>query len=890
MSLSELTSLTHWAIFLGTLDEQYRFFPIATAWQRFGFSAAELHNSRFIDWIHPDDIATTQHALSQLYLGKTVVTFQNRWLDAQQQYHWLFWSAQLLEQTIHVAAIEILDNKTLNDFHQTILETLPIGILFHEADGTISNCNPYIEELFGVSADTFLGQKIWQVPTVYEDGSVVTPEKLPANISLNSGELCQDVILGVYKPNDELTWLLCNSQPLWFKHNIQPDAAVSSFVDITTYQLKIDELRDKLILLSGIFDNIDIGIAMTDALGRFVRVNAAYCKLYGYQLEELVGQSFTLLLPPSVRTQAMQYHTAFLAGHNDHPSFWVLQHRDGKIIKQMTMESRVTCSDGRQFKITLVLPDKQNSQNIQQTEPSFNLIDSNLWVQKLLQQLPVAVLCLDREGKIMIAQGELLHHFALNQNSLGKFATSLKNLALFQDAIAQALQGKMTSKTLIHKGVAIETHYQAVMEDGKWIGILMILHNITTQRLYQMRYRNAQQELDLFLTHLNVGVMYTEHDKIIQVNLKCCEIFGYSEAELLMQPLSQLHADFVHIQQHAIAHKKSHTSYQTELAIHPLQTTQITRCKLICKFLPPQRTLWLLEPLNLRNNIFLETLTELQEIWNQLQDAVLLLDQDFRIQYINSAMEQLSGFSQQELLHNSLLNLDKNTKNSAFYEQLKTQISEQKQLTCHIEQRHKNGTIYACQLKLTVQTTEQPLTYLAVLQVPSETLLFDRLTGLPLRMLFNFTLQKNLARAQRHQKNFAILLVSIENRQEVRHNFGNEIYDQWLQILASMLKTTVRDSDTVAWDGEQQFIVLLEEITQAKDAGLVGQMVLFKLTQPIKLAEHQIQVEVNIGIAIYPQDHSDAESLVQMAEIALERARKQGYGGQCCFHNPQLQY
>jgi diguanylate cyclase (GGDEF)-like protein len=253
-------------------------------------------------------------------------------------------------------------------------------------------------------------------------------------------------------------------------------------------------------------------------------------------------------------------------------------------------------------------------------------------------------------------------------------------------------------------------------------------------------------------------------------------------------------------------------------------------------------------------------------------------------------MEQLSGFSQQELLHKSLEDLDKINQNSTFYEQLKAQISEQKQFTCTVEQRHKNGKIYACQLKLTLQATEKYLSYFGVLQIVSETLLFDRLTGLPLRPLFNFTLQKNLARAQRHQKHFAVLLVNIENRREVRHCFGDELNDQWIQTLASMLKTTVRDSDTVAWDGESQFIVLLEEISQAKDAGLVGQMILFKLTQPLKLADQEIRGEINIGIAIYPQDHQDAESLVQMAEIALERARKQGGGGQCCFYNPQLQY
>ncbi|MEZ5670855.1 MAG: diguanylate cyclase [Thiotrichaceae bacterium] len=146
--------------------------------------------------------------------------------------------------------------------------------------------------------------------------------------------------------------------------------------------------------------------------------------------------------------------------------------------------------------------------------------------------------------------------------------------------------------------------------------------------------------------------------------------------------------------------------------------------------------------------------------------------------------------------------------------------------------------------------------------------------------------KKSDKEAQRHQKNFAVLLVNVENLFKIQQQFGYVIGDNWLKMLGAMLKTTVRESDTVAWDGKQRFIILLEEIAQAKDAGLVGQMILFKLMQPTKFAEHEVYGEVNIGIAIYPEDHHEAEHLIQMAEIALERAEKQGRGGQCCFLIP----
>jgi len=902
MSPAESTSLAHWSIFLGSLDAQQHFFPVSNSWQQhFGLTIEQLHNTEFAYWIHPDDVATTQHALSQLHPGKPTIIFENRWLDGSHRYRWLLWNARLSsEKIIYVAAIEIIENKSLSNFYQAILEALHVGIVLHETDGTLSNCNPYIEELLGVSADTLLGQKTWQFPTIYEDGSVLAPEKLPAHLTLNSGETCHDVVLGVCKPDGELTWLSCSSQPLWLKDGVQPDAVVSSFVDITDYKLKINKLRDKITLLSCIFDDIDIGIAMTDALGRFVRVNAAYCKLYGYQREELIGQSFTLLLPLAVRTQAMQHHTAFLAGHNDYPSFWILQHRDGKIIKQSTIENRVQCVDGRQFKVTLVLPDNMiTSEQQQSLESVFNLIDSNLWIHKLLSQIPVTILCLDRDGKIITAQGQQLALLGLTQNALGKYALEIKTLVPFHEDILRVLEGEMSSKVIGYKDIALETRYQPVMEGSKWIGTLMILHDITSHRLCQMRLKNTQHELALLMPQVKVGVIYTENEKIIRVNSVCCKLLEYSESELLALSLTQLHPDFhTHLQLQSIVsqHKKSQAPYQIEQSIRT-KTGMMVTCKLTLKPLPPRRSLWLLEKIEVIEPPSITVTSpsptplsvDLQEMWQQLHDAVLLLDQDFCIQHGNTAVERLSGYSIHELHHKPLYFLDKNKDSLIFYQELQQQLMQQKQLGIRIEQRHKQGTIYACDLKMMVCQNLHDLSYVAVLQAPAESLLFDTLTGLPLRAMFDFNLQKNLARAQRHHKNFAVLLVRVENLSLIQQQFGYAIGDKWLQMLGNMLKATVRDSDTVAWDGKQQFIILLEEISQAKDAGLVGQMILFKLTQPLKFAELEVHGEVNIGIAIYPDDHHEPDHLVQMAAIALERAEKQGVGGQCCFYNPNLQ-
>ncbi|MEZ5670853.1 MAG: PAS domain S-box protein [Thiotrichaceae bacterium] len=223
MSSSELASLASWSIFLGMLDVQQHFFPISASWQQhFGFSLDQLQHHEFTHWIHPDDISTTQQALAQLSLGRTSIIFENRWLDARNQYHWLLWNANLSpDKIIYLAAIEITENKQLSNLYQAILETLHVGVLLYQADGTISDCNPYIEELLGVTADTLLGKKTWEFPTIDEEGSSIAPEKLPPNITLHGDEMEHNVVMGVCKPDGELTWLSYRSQALWSKDGEQ---------------------------------------------------------------------------------------------------------------------------------------------------------------------------------------------------------------------------------------------------------------------------------------------------------------------------------------------------------------------------------------------------------------------------------------------------------------------------------------------------------------------------------------------------------------------------------------------------------------------------------------------------------------------------------------------
>jgi diguanylate cyclase (GGDEF)-like protein len=117
--------------------------------------------------------------------------------------------------------------------------------------------------------------------------------------------------------------------------------------------------------------------------------------------------------------------------------------------------------------------------------------------------------------------------------------------------------------------------------------------------------------------------------------------------------------------------------------------------------------------------------------------------------------------------------------------------------------------------------------------------------------------------------------------------YGCIIGDQFLYTIGQILKSSVRDSDTVARYGGNMFSVNLDEISKPEDACLVSQVMLFKLTQSFVLQEQSVQASVSIGVVVYPEDGTQVDILLERAKQTLEQVQTQG-GGRCGFHSPRF--
>ncbi|WP_297484488.1 EAL domain-containing protein [Ferrovum sp.] len=152
----------------------------------------------------------------------------------------------------------------------------------------------------------------------------------------------------------------------------------------------------------------------------------------------------------------------------------------------------------------------------------------------------------------------------------------------------------------------------------------------------------------------------------------------------------------------------------------------------------------------------------------------------------------------------------------------------------------------------------------------------DGLTDLPNRMLLHDRLGQAIESARRRGRKLALLFMDVDRFKNINDSLGHGVGDQLLQSVAKRLVECVRHSDSVCRQGGDEFIILLAEIEHAEDAALSAQKVLTALAIPHRIDQHDLYISVSIGICIYPDDGSDATSLIKGADMAMYRTKENG--------------
>lgn len=279
---------------------------------------------------------------------------------------------------------------------------------------------------------------------------------------------------------------------------------------------------------------------------------------------------------------------------------------------------------------------------------------------------------------------------------------------------------------------------------------------------------------------------------------------------------------------------------------------------------------------------------KLSSALEQTADAIMITDRDGIIEYVNRAFVTTTGYSVEEALGKRPNILNSSKHGAEFYREFWNTILAGKVYSDVFINKKKDGSLYYEEKTITplkdgngvvthfVSTghditermqTQERLQFLAH---------HDVLTGLPNRSLFIDHLKQSLAYARWHNRLVAVLFFDIDRFKNINDTLGHDVGDQLLQAIARRLAGCLRERDTVARFGGDEFVIVLNDIAASSDVGLLAKKILDTMRPPFLVNDVTLHATASIGISLFPGDGEDSGSLLSKADTAMYRAKDMG--------------
>ncbi|CAB1370674.1 putative bifunctional diguanylate cyclase/phosphodiesterase [Denitratisoma oestradiolicum] len=270
-------------------------------------------------------------------------------------------------------------------------------------------------------------------------------------------------------------------------------------------------------------------------------------------------------------------------------------------------------------------------------------------------------------------------------------------------------------------------------------------------------------------------------------------------------------------------------------------------------------------------------------------EAIMVSDGGNHIVAVNPAFVRLTGYSSQEVMGRSPAILGSGRMDKSFYSAMWQALETSNRWQGEIWNRRKNGEVYAEWLTINVIRDHegQPHRYIAMFsditakKQAEETIWqqanYDQLTGLPNRRLFRDRLRQDLRRAQRQNGALGLMFVDLDRFKEINETLGHEAGDKLLIEAAQRINSSVRDTDSIARLGSDEFAITLLGLVEPNEMERVAQAVLLALSQPFSLDTEVGYVSACIGITLFPNDGLDIETLLKNADQAMHAAKQAGH-------------
>ena len=655
------------------------------------------------------------------------------------------------------------------------------------------------------------------------------------------------------------------------------------------------ERDDELAVIREAFDQTSVGITLVSLEGEFFLVNRAFCDLSGYSREELVGKSCCLVSRPEDVDLDQASLSGACVGEAPPVIDKQLRRRDGSTVWVRRAPGLMRDAAGNPRFVVCAYTDLT-----EQRARDRALHASNRFLSAIIENSPVATYATDLEGMITLWNPAAQRTFGFTrEQALGRRAPFVppEKREEARRLRERVIGGEVLTDLHLERrradGTPITINGSAAPlrdDDNRIVGLLVMCFDITEAKRTEAAYKEQLHFTRALIDAIPNPVYFKDVEGRYRVyNRAWHELWGDGRDwvgktvhDMFDEPIARLHDE----RDRPLFSSPSSVQYEAMMPTNAGRQREMLYNKVsfvdqagriagvigtITDVTGYKETERALEASEARFRVLTESGL----------DLISVLAEDGTILYQSLALRHLLGYDPADTIGRNVFELvhrdDVDAARAAFRRIVEThnfreplefrirhrdgqwRTFESLGTNC-VENPHIRGVVFNSRDVTDRKAIQQRIQHLAY---------HDNLTGLPNRGLLQDRLAHSIARAERSGRKVAVLFIDLDNFKNINDTLGHDVGDELLRQVSRRLSECVRAGDTIARQGGDEFIVLLDNLDDGRGASVVAQKILNSLRAAFALGGTEQHVSGSVGIAVYPEDGRDAQTLMKNADTAM---------------------
>jgi diguanylate cyclase (GGDEF)-like protein/PAS domain S-box-containing protein len=429
--------------------------------------------------------------------------------------------------------------------------------------------------------------------------------------------------------------------------------------------------------------------------------------------------------------------------------------------------------------------------------------------------------------------------------------------------------------------------------DIQWDGIQ---YDITDRRHMEEVIREKERKYKALFETANDGIFLLDPNGFIDCNQRGADMYGLSKAALIdrspeqfwprHQPDGRLSSDsYAEKIQDALAGEPQNfewqslradgTPFDVEITLNRIELGDSICLQAIVRDIGKRKQVE--EGRRLAASVFTST-----------HEGIIITDATARIVEVNEAFTRITGYHRDEVLGKNPSLLKSGHQDSGFYQAMWQTLVQTGHWSGEVWNRRKNGSVYAEHLTISaVRNGYGSVTHFVGI-LADITLLkeherhleriahFDALTGVPNRLMLADRMAQAAAQTLRTGNLMAVCYLDLDGFKPVNDSFGHDAGDRVLIEMTLRMKEYLRGGDTIARVGGDEFVLLLLGLHRLEECEAALERILGAISRPVHIAGHRITLSASLGVTLFPEDDSDADTLLHHADLAMYQAKESG--------------